>query len=139
MLIEGLEGTLAGKLYLVEFDEEQWLTTPEETQRYCVDTWIKKAKPLGARWLVLRLIPDELFPLRGNDAPYIHLREPIEQAPERGYVIKGTMEVHVCSDEPYLSPVIRMSVTKAMRAYPKGTPYVIYNSAGDMLERDSVK
>jgi hypothetical protein len=137
MLIEGLEGTLAGRLYLVEYDEEQWFAGSDETRAYCVETWIKKAKPLGARFFVLRLVPDELFPLRGNEAPYIHLREPIEQEPECGYTVYGHVKFFVKGG---LNPVVRAAISRELEKYPKGTDFAICDKAdGVALENGRVK
>lgn len=135
MLLEGLEGTLAGKVYLVEYDEEAWLTTPAETQQYCVDTWIKKAKPLGARFLVLRLVPDALFPLRGNDAPYIHERYPIEQAPERGFVAVANVQFEVTGE---YGPIMRAGISRELEKYPKGTFFAIHDGK-NQIEAGRVK
>lgn len=63
--------------FLVEYDEDQWNRYDAETQQQCVDTWVKKAKPLGAEFVVLRLIPDPLFPSSDKAGPYIARSIPI--------------------------------------------------------------
>lgn len=65
--------------YLVEYDEDQWLKYDKEGQDYCFTTWAGKAKPLGAVFVVLRLIPDALFPSGEHTIPYIARSYPIEQ------------------------------------------------------------
>lgn len=65
--------------YLVEYDEDQWLKYDKEGQEFCFETWAKKAKPLGAVFVVLRLVPDPLFPSGEKTTPYIFRSYPVEQ------------------------------------------------------------
>jgi hypothetical protein len=57
--------------YLVEYDEDQWLKYDKEGQEFCFEQWAKKAKPMGAVFVVLRLYPDALFPSTDKTLPYV--------------------------------------------------------------------
>jgi hypothetical protein len=65
--------------YLVEYDEDQWNKYDKEGQEHCFKTWAGKAKPMGAVFVVLRLIPDALFPSGDKTLPYIARSYPVEQ------------------------------------------------------------
>lgn len=70
----------AGKpCYLVEYNEDQWERYDAEGKEHCFVTWAEKAKPLGAVFVVLRLIPDPLFPAGEHTAPYVARSYPVEQ------------------------------------------------------------
>lgn len=57
--------------YLVEYDEDQWNKYDKAGQEHCFATWADKAKPMGARFVVLRLIPDPIFPTGDRTVPYV--------------------------------------------------------------------
>jgi hypothetical protein len=65
--------------YLVEYDEDQWNRYGKEAQDQCFEAWAKKAKPLGACFVVLKLFPDAIFPSGDKTAPYVARSYPIEQ------------------------------------------------------------
>jgi hypothetical protein len=65
--------------YLVEYDEDQWIKYDKEGQEFCFEQWARKAKPMGAVFVVLRLIPDALFPISDKTVPYIVRSYPVEQ------------------------------------------------------------
>lgn len=65
--------------YLVEYDEDQWNKYDKEGQEHCLTTWAGKAKPMGAVFVVLRLIPDALFPSGEKVVPYVARSYPVEQ------------------------------------------------------------
>lgn len=72
MTDEPKEGSPAGAAYVVRYDEDQWLRYSEEGQQFCKDYWIKRATPIeGIQVVALQLIPDPLFPMTGNERPYI--------------------------------------------------------------------
>lgn len=64
--------------YLVEYDEDQWFKYDKMGQDFCIETWVKKATPLGAKFVVLRLLPDPLFPVGEHELPYVARSIPIE-------------------------------------------------------------
>jgi hypothetical protein len=74
-----IENAVGQPCYLVEYDEDQWLKYDKEGQEHCFDTWIRKAKPMGALFVVLRLIPDPLFPSTDKVVPYVVRSQPVEQ------------------------------------------------------------
>jgi hypothetical protein len=65
--------------YLVEYDEDQWFKYDKEGQDFCIETWKRKAEPLGAQFVVLRLLPDPLFPTGEHTIPYVVRSVPIVQ------------------------------------------------------------
>lgn len=65
-------------VYLVEYDEDLWNRFDQKGQDHCFATWAKKAKPLGALYVVLRLVPDALFPSGDKTQPYIAKQVPVE-------------------------------------------------------------
>jgi hypothetical protein len=65
--------------YLVEYDEDQWNKYDKEGQEHCFAEWAKKAKPMGCVFVVLRLLPDALFPHGRQDAPYVARSYPVGQ------------------------------------------------------------
>jgi hypothetical protein len=64
--------------YLVEYDEDQWNRYGAEDKEFCFDTWAKKAKPLGALFVVLKLFPDPIFPSSDRTTPYVVRSYPVE-------------------------------------------------------------
>jgi len=69
------DGDPAGKLYLVNYEEDQWMKYDDDGREFCWQSWIKWATPLKCTKVVLRLIPDELFPMHGNEMPYLLERD----------------------------------------------------------------
>jgi hypothetical protein len=68
----------AGKTcYVVEYDEDQWNKYDEAGQNFAFQRWADKAKPLGCVMVVLRLVPDPIFPSGSNTAPYVARQEQI--------------------------------------------------------------
>jgi len=65
--------------YLVEYDEDLWNRYDAAGKEDCFDTWAKKAKPLGAQFVVLKLFPDPLFPSGDKVIPYVARSYPVEQ------------------------------------------------------------
>jgi hypothetical protein len=64
--------------YLVEYDEDQWLKYDKAGQEHCFETWAKKAKPMGAQFVVLKLVPDPVFPSSDKIIPYVFRSYPVE-------------------------------------------------------------
>jgi hypothetical protein len=65
--------------YLVEYNEDQWGRYAKPEQEVCFEAWAKKAKPLGAQFVVLRLFPDPLFPTGEHSLPYVARSYPVDQ------------------------------------------------------------
>lgn len=65
--------------YLVEYDEDQWNKYDADGKEFCFETWAKKAKPLGAQFVVLKLFPDPVFPMGDKTIPYIARSYAVEQ------------------------------------------------------------
>jgi hypothetical protein len=65
--------------YLVEYDEDLWNRYDKPGQEHCFQTWAGKAKPMGAVFVVLKLIPDPVFPSGDKTVPYVVRSYPVEQ------------------------------------------------------------
>jgi hypothetical protein len=65
--------------YLVEYNEDLWTKYDKAGQEFCFEQWARKAKPMGAVFVVLRLIPDALFPSGDKTLPYVARSYPVEQ------------------------------------------------------------
>jgi hypothetical protein len=57
--------------YLIQYDEDQWNRYDKTRQLHCFAEWEKKATALGAEYVVLRLIPDPIFPSGDKTVPYV--------------------------------------------------------------------
>jgi hypothetical protein len=73
------ENSAGQPCYLVEYDEDLWNKYDKAGQEHCFETWAKKAKPMGAQFVVLRLIPDALFPSGDKTIPYVARSYPVDQ------------------------------------------------------------
>jgi hypothetical protein len=72
-----LGATVSGSVYLVSYDENAWKASSDELRRAGLRVWNDRARANGCRMVTLRLVPDELFPMHGNDKAYIALTEPV--------------------------------------------------------------
>lgn len=134
MTDEVREGSQAGGIWLVEYDEDDWKALPDATKDHCRDTWIKKASALKeVRFVVLKLIPDELFPMHGHEKPYVEWQHAIDRGPEKGYTVETLVAVQLPA--PYeLSPLLRSRIESELReTHPKGTVWSIRGAAGVSL------
>lgn len=96
------EGTASELVYLVEYDEDQWMKYSEEDKQYCMDTWIKKAEPLEVERVVVRIHPDILFPRYGNQRPYIDRQHRFPKA-EKGWETSKHLKVQTNTDQVSLT------------------------------------
>lgn len=136
MVIDVPSGAEAGRIYLVNYDEDLWKAFDAESQQFCKDTWIKKATPIpGVKYVVLRLHPDDLFPMHGNEKPYVEWKHEIDRPPECGFTVEALVTVTVQGEAKYLEPVKRSEISRALEGTGKpGTPWRIVNQRGDVLE-----
>lgn len=136
-VVEGASLTLTGKLCLVVYDEDLWLALPADRQAYCKEVWLTKASALpDVVRVVLRLTPDELFPMHGHEKPYIAWQQDIDRPPECGFQVTTVVTVEVVGDAKYVDPVMRADITAQLTKprYPAGATYRIVNSRGDVME-----
>jgi len=132
--------TLAGKSCLIEVDEDYWLSLPDDRQVYCKEVWTEKARqqPDTAR-VVLRLIPDALFPMHGHDKPYIAWQADIDRPPECGFTVDTVVTITVNTDSKYVDPVMRADISGRLagvrvQAVTYGATFRIVNARGDVIE-----
>lgn len=129
-------GAQSGKIYLVNYDEDLWFKFDDEGRQFCKDTWIRKATPIpDVRFVVLKLHPDDLFPMHGKEKPYVEWQFEIDRPPECGFAIATTVTVTVEGDAKYVDTVMRMEITKSLSGLMAGVAFVIQNKRGDVIER----
>jgi hypothetical protein len=125
--------------YLVEYDEDQWLKYDKAGQEHCFETWAKKAKPMGAQFVVLRLIPDPLFPSGDKTIPYAARSYPVDQETFNPITVTVTLKAQIHPDT-YLNALDgeRMKLTAAARVQlgmaalgSKGCSYEIWTRGID--------
>ena len=110
----------------VRYGEEQFLAYDDERKAFCYSEWIRKMEPLeGIRFLVLQLIPDPLFPTRGNELPYIYWRHDFGPR-TKGKPWTVVPVVNVEYQESHFDAKHRSDIMRELAAaYPSGTRYVI--------------
>lgn len=92
------ENSAGQPCYLVEYDEDQWLKYDKEGQDFCFEQWSRKAKPMGALFVVLRLIPDALFPSGDKTVPYVVRSYPVDQETFNPITVTTTLKAQIHSD-----------------------------------------
>lgn len=136
------ENSAGQPCYLVEYDEDQWLKYDKEGQDFCFEQWARKAKPMGAMFVVLRLVPDALFPSTDKTVPYVARSYPVEQETFDPVTIsvKLTASIHADTWANALDGE-RMKMTGAARTKlamhalaSKGASYEIYTRVGNELK-----
>jgi len=123
-------GHVVGKVYLIEYDEALWFRMDETRRGFCIDYWRKIAEPLtDVEHLVLRLIPDPLFPLNGNEFPYIRWQAPIARKPACGFTARVVARYVLDPNENIANPRVNGALRSARASLPKGTRWrVIQNN-----------
>lgn len=131
-----------GRVYMVNYSEDLWKAFDAEGQQFCKDTWIKKATPIAnIKYVVLRLIPDELFPMHGHETPYVEWQHEIERAPECGFTLEATFTVCVPYQHKQDIPVnMYMDIRKKIRAAAvvKEGHWQIVSKGGNVLDHGSL-
>ena len=84
--------------------------------------------------MVLKLVPDDLFPMHGHEKPYVEWQHQIDRPPESGFSVETTVTVTVEGDAKYVDPVMRMEITKALSGLMRGVAFQIVNKRGDVIE-----
>jgi hypothetical protein len=109
-------------VYLIQYDEDQWFRYDEAGWQFCYDTWIKKASAIpGIKLVVLRLIPDAIFPRDPEKPlPYILWQQEVVRPENDGFKFTGHVLIEL---ERPLDPSMRARIEKALLAYPSGTTY----------------
>lgn len=92
------ENSAGQPCYLVEYDEDQWLKYDKEGQEHCFEAWVRKAKPMGAMFVVLRLIPDPLFPSGEKTMPYIVRSYAVERETFNPITVTVTLKAQIHPD-----------------------------------------
>lgn len=128
-----LPGVISGKSYVVNYSEDAWYAS-EHHNEFCKETWRKKATDAGCTVVALRLHPDELFPSRDNELPYLAWSETIKQDDGDGFTLEMRVTVTVDTDKKFIEPTMRVRISKALTDQPAGTRYTIVNRDGAMID-----
>jgi hypothetical protein len=126
---------ITGKVYLITYDEDVWLSLPKERQEFCKQTWLSKAEAIVAvQHVVLKLVPDELFPVNGHEKPYVAWQQEIGRPPECGFTVRSQITVTIETDAKYVDPVMRADISRALEGNMPGTPFRIVTRGGNIIE-----
>lgn len=127
------EGIQVSSAYIVQYEEDLWMKMPQETQQHCKDTWIKFAEPLGLEEVVLRLIPDPVFPGFGKEKPYIHWRHRFPKDLGGDWEVKCVVYLCTNDNSDSLTQAMRIKLISYYDKYPKGTRFITRNLQGRQL------
>lgn len=128
-------GDAAGLTYFVQYDEDLWNALDDERRDFCKSEWVRKATPLdGVRFVVLRLIPDALFPSGEHETPYVAWQHEItEKDDDPDYEISVVISVVLAVEwTPQLQSTIMRSLAKQ---FPSGAKFAICTRKGYVLSR----
>lgn len=118
-------GVPAGAAYVVNMDEDRWLSFTDTEQATCREAWSYATKESGLEMVVLRLTPDPLFPTGGNEQAYIAWQERLVR---KDFTIDTTATVNVPTTATVLSPIATGKIMAKLREiYPVGTKWKIVN------------
>lgn len=116
-----IEGSATDNAYFIEYDEDQWHRYDDAGKEYCKSYWLKKAEPMGVRFVALRLVPDPLFPAGARETPYIEWQHVFEFKADIPYTTQTVVHVTL-NVEP--EPKVRFALEDELRkTHPKGTTF----------------
>lgn len=119
-----------GSVFVVTYSEDAWKGLPEANQQFCKEAWIKRATPIERiKTIALRLEPDRLFPMHGNNRPYIEWQHAIERVPECGYQL--AVELTFTLNTPGMDVPTENRIRRELEKYPRGTEYVVLSLDGN--------
>lgn len=133
------DGTVSDSVYLVEYNEDQWMKYSEEDKQYCMDTWVKKAKPTGVSRVVVKIHPDILFPRYGRDRPYIDRQYRFPQE-EKGWQAHRVIHVQTNTDQVSLTEadLKRIEQVEIANELQKGDKLILRNCNDVVLWEQSL-
>lgn len=125
----------SGGIYLVEYSEDLWYDLPDATKDHCRSEWIKKATAMKeVRFVVLKLLPDDLFPMHGHELPYVHWQHAIDRGNECGYTYAAGVGVKLNKGTEF-TPLLRSRIESELREkFPKGTVWQVWSAADQPLQ-----
>jgi hypothetical protein len=126
-LPKNMQTTQTASAYIVQYEEDVWKGLSEETQQYCKDTWIEFATPLGLDEVVLRLIPDPVFPGFGKEKPYIEWRHKFPKDLGGDWFSTCTVVLNTNDHRDRLDAEGQDQMRSYFSAYPKGTRFIVKN------------
>ena len=126
------EGTASDQTYLVSYSEDLWFALPEDRREYCKYVWTLKATSVkGVKYVMLRLLPDELFPSFGNEKPYIMWQDRIERAYEAPFKVELTFDVYLRDQK--LTTVYKAEILRQLSVrYGHGFRYAIWQNGAKL-------
>lgn len=120
------EGSQSNSMYLIEYNEDQWLKYSDDQKQFCYDTWIKKAEPLSVTFVTLRLMPDPIFPINGRTKPYVEWQHRFDRKAETILTVNHAL-VAIYSTEATMTPAAIRERDAILATFPSGTWYEIWN------------
>ena len=126
-LFAAIDGSRSGTSYIVNYDEDLWNSFDKESQEYCWQTWLKKAKQSSASVMVLRLHPDELFPAGEHEHPYVARQESIAANQTPYFAVEMRATITVDTSTKFIEPSQRAALNKMLGEMPADTRYTIQN------------
>lgn len=121
------EGEATKSVYLVCYNEDQWMRYSDKQKQECYDFWIKRAEPMEVEEAILRLYPDELFPQHGHELPYIAWRHKFPPRDSKGWELAVTVRVYTNDNAFILTDSDRDKFKQYWTKYPKGTRFLLKN------------
>ena len=122
-------------LMFLQYDEDQWFRYSEKEQQECCDAWIKKYLPNPeCHGIVLKLIPDPVFPRGEQEYPYVHWQVDLTplRKPKRDFEVLEAMVTIVLTKEAFDVP-LRKEVEMELLKYPNGTKYRVANCNDEIV------
>lgn len=128
------DGSAVGLTYFVSYSEDLWLGLDDDRREYCKQRWLEVATPIpGVRFIVLRLIPDPLFPSTDKESPYVAWQQEIEKQGDADYTMKAVIAVEMNVE---WTAALQSKMMRDMAAhYPSGSKFEIRTRKGNLLSK----
>lgn len=120
-------------VHCITYDEDLWFRYDDAQRQACKDAWLRKYDPVeDYHTLVLKLIPDSLFP-RNAEKPLPYIEWQVDLAARRKpvlpYEIAANVRITLSEDADLYR--MRGKIDLALREYPNGTRYQVFNHGCD--------
>lgn len=127
------EGTATTSVYAISYNEDRWYRFTEKQREECCEAWIKKAEPMDVEEVVLKLIPDPIFPQHGKEHPYIAWRHKFPNKDVDDWIERRYVEICTNDNTFVLDEEDREKFKTYCAKHPKGTRIVLTNVQGRKL------
>lgn len=128
-------GSPAGLTYFVSYEEDLWNALDDDHKDFCKAHWVKVSTPIpDVRHIVLRLIPDALFPSGEHELPYVAWQhEILEKDNDPDYTMSAVVSVTMNTD--WTAALQSKMMREMARAYPSGSRFEIRTRKGVLLSK----